>query len=183
MALKLFRHTGHNTLLMPGETRLAPHPGWMVLAASLWLGLACNVALWRAVTSGDAHELLAAVKVAGLVAGGSGAILSLLGWRRTLKPAVTLFLLAGAAAACGIWVQGLPVDALWNQRPRSLLPSWTSFLRWQVPALFAVLALLPIVWAWNQRLRRLPGPQQLNANLTGAGMAAIVAIVAFLVPA
>jgi hypothetical protein len=27
MALKLFRSTGHSTLLMPGETRLAPHPG------------------------------------------------------------------------------------------------------------------------------------------------------------
>jgi hypothetical protein len=32
--------------------------------------------------------------------------------------------------------------------------------------------LLPIVWIWNQRLRRLPGPNQLNANLLTAGFGA-----------
>jgi lipid A ethanolaminephosphotransferase len=172
MALKLFRTTGHSTLIMPGEARLAPHPVWLVLAVSLWLGLACNVALWRAIAGADAAMMSSALKIAGALAGGSAFVLGLLGWRRTLKPAATVLLLAGAVVACGIWTQGLPFDSLWTQRPRALLPAWANLLRWQVPALLALLALLPIVWIWNQRLRRLPGPNQLNANLLTAGFGA-----------
>ena len=176
MALKLFRATGHSTLILPGEVRLAPHPAWLVLVVSLWLGLACNVALWRAIAGSDAASMATAVKIAGAVGGGSAIVLGLLGWRRTLKPAATLLLLAGAVVACGIWTQGLPFDSLWTQRPRTLLPAWANLLRWQVPALLALLALLPIVWVWNQRLRRLPGPRQLNANLLTAGLGAAVLV-------
>jgi lipid A ethanolaminephosphotransferase len=172
MALKLFRTTGHSTLILPGEARLAPHPVWLVLAVSVWLGFACNVALWRAIAHPDPAAMASALKIAGAVAGGSAVVLGLLGWRRTLKPAATLLLLAGAVIACGIWTQGLPFDSLWTQRPRALLPSWANLLRWQVPVLLAVLALLPVVWVWNQRLRRLPGPNQLNANLLTAGLGA-----------
>ena len=41
-------------------------------------------------------------------------------------------------------------------------------MRWQVPALMLLLAVLPIVWIWHVQLRRLPGPAQLKANLLGA---------------
>jgi lipid A ethanolaminephosphotransferase len=174
MALKLFRTTGHSTLIMPGETRLAPHPVRLVLVASLWLALACNVALWRAVASSDAAMLALALKIAGAIAGGSAIVLGLLGWRRTLKPVATLLLLAGAVIACGIWSQGLPIDSLWTQRPRALLPSWANLLRWQVLVLLAMLAVVPVVWVWSLRLRRLPGPNQLNANLLTAGAGAAV---------
>jgi lipid A ethanolaminephosphotransferase len=173
MALKLFRSTGHSTLLMPGETRLAPHPGWLVLAASLWLGVVCNVALWRAL-AGAGVGSRTALAVGGLLAGGGGVVLSALGWRRTLKPAITVVLFLGALVACGLWVQGLPVESLWTQRPRALLPPWASLLGWQVPALFAALALLPVAWMWSQPLRRLTGPVQLRANLWGMVLGAAV---------
>lgn len=168
MALKLFRHTGYSTILMPGETRQALHPGWLVLAASLWVGVACNVAVWRLDTP---RAMLAS---AALLAGGSGMVLSVFGWRRTLKLAITVLLLAASLFACGLWIQDLPVESLWQQRPRGLLPPWPSFLRWQVLALLAVLALVPIVWVWNLQVRRLRGPQQLRANVGGAVAGAIV---------
>src|SRR5512133_2156974 len=112
MALKLFRSTGYSSILAPGETRSAAlHPGWLMLAVSLWAGFVCNVALWRALAAGPASGgLPLAIVLGAFVAGGCGFVLSLLGWRRTLKPAATLVLLAAALSACAIWVQGLPLD-------------------------------------------------------------------------
>lgn len=176
MALRLFRTTGFSTLLMPGEARLATHPMWVVLATSAWLALACNVAVWR-LAAGDTDSAGAAAGSVLAIGGGSFALLSLLGWRRTLRLTATLLLLAGALAACGLWIQALPLEALWQQRPRTLLPGWAAFMRWQVPTLMLLLAVVPIVWIWHMQLRRLPGPEQLQANVTGAlaGAAAFVA--------
>src|SRR5690349_10721718 len=108
MALRLFRTTGYSTLLMPGEARVAPHPARIVLWASLWIGLACNVAVWR-LFSGDAGSVRSAVSSAAILAGGSALVFSILGWRRTLKPAVTLGLMIAALLACGLWTQQLPI--------------------------------------------------------------------------
>jgi lipid A ethanolaminephosphotransferase len=166
MALRLFRTTGYSTLLMPGESRLATHPALLVLWASLWLAIACNVAVWRLWAGAiDWRTALGAVAVIG---GASGAVLSLLGWRRTLKPAITLLVIAAALVAIGLWTQQLPVGTLWQGPPRTLLPAWASFLRWQVITLLLVLAVLPIVWLWNHPVRRLPGQVQLKASLLGA---------------
>jgi len=179
MALKLFRSTGYSSLLLPGESRLATHPSWLVLVASLWLGVVCNVGLWRLAggTSPDARGALAAVL---LIAGGNGMFLSLLAWRRTLRFAITIALLVGALVACGLWSQQLPIETLWHGPSRGLLPAWTSFLRWQVLALILALAVVPIVWVWNQPFRRLSGPTQLRANLIGAVLAAIVFVTGLL---
>lgn len=170
MALKLFRSTGYSSILAPGETRLATHPGWLILAIGLWIGFACNVAVWREVRAlgagpGLARTLLAAAFIAAAVA----TLLSLLGWRRTLKKAATALLLLSALTASCIWVQGLPVDSnLLDRGLRSLLvPTWPSLLRWQVPVLIVVLGLVPMLWVWQLQVRRLPGPQQLASNLTG----------------
>jgi glucan phosphoethanolaminetransferase (alkaline phosphatase superfamily) len=182
MRLKLFRSTGYSTLLMPGETRVAMHPGWLVLATSLWLGFVCNVALWRALSGSAMGTGFGTALLSGaLVAGTGGALLSLLGWRRTLKPAATVLLFLGALFACGMWAQAVPVDGgLWGVRPGALMPGWASLLRWQVPALLVGLALLPSFWVWHVNLRRLPGPDQLRANLSGAAMGIVVAAVAAL---
>jgi hypothetical protein len=173
MALKLFRSTGYSSLLLPGESRLAPHPSRLVLGASLWLAIACNVGLWRLLggTAPDVRNALASVL---LIGGASGFFLSAFGWRRTIRLAVTAALVVGALLACGLWSQQLPVESLWHGPSRSLLPAWASFLRWQVLALVLVLAVVPIVWVWNHSLRRLSGPAQLKSNLTGAVLAAIV---------
>ena len=179
MSLKLFRSTGYSSILAPGETRVATHPGWLVLATSLWIGFASNVALWRALISGvESGRGLGWALTAGVFAtAASGAVLSLLGWRRTFKPAATVLLLLAALAACGIWFQSLPLEAsLLDRGLAALLPAWPSLLRWQVPVLLLVLALMPMLWLWNTQVRRLPGPEQLGVN--AAGMAAGAAVVA-----
>jgi glucan phosphoethanolaminetransferase (alkaline phosphatase superfamily) len=174
MALKLFRSTGHSTLLLPGETRLLPHPQWMVLAVSAWLGIACNVGLWRLITRG-ADEALQALTAVAVLAGGSGLALSLFCWRRTMRPIATLLLFGGALLACSLWIQQLPIEALWMQRPATLLPAWTSFMRGSVVWLMLLLAVAPIAWVWHGAWRRLPGPSQLRANaLSATGFALLL---------
>jgi lipid A ethanolaminephosphotransferase len=173
MALRLFRTTGYSTLLMPGEARVAPHPARIVLLASLWIGIVCNVAVWR-LFSGDLGSLRPALSSAAVLVGASGMVFSLFGWRRTLKPAVTLGLLLATLVACGLWTQQLPVETLWHGPSRVLLPAWASFLRWQMLAVAMVLGVVPIVTVWNMSMRRLPGPAQLRANMAGVFLAGLV---------
>ena len=178
MALKLFRSTGYSSILMAGETRLALHPGWMILAVSLWAGYVCNVALWRALAGSEGAAGAGHVLVLGAFLSGVCAMfLSLLGWRKTLKPAATLILILAALAACSIWSQALRVDATLLDRTPStvLVPPWASLLRWQVLASLAGLALVPAFWLWQKPLRRLSGPEQLKVNIAGIVLGAAVA--------
>ena len=179
MALKLFRSTGYSSLLMPGESRVATHPSWLVLGASAWLAIVCNVGVWR-LLGGTASDVRIALASVLLIGGANGLFLSVFGWRRTIRFAITLALLAGALMACGLWSQQLPVETLWHGPSRSLLPAWASFLRWQVLVLILVLAVVPIVWVWNQALRRVSGPAQLKANLVGGVLSAVIFVAGLL---
>lgn len=176
MSLKLFRSTGYASILSPGETRVATHPGWLIAAVSVWVGFACNVALWRAFAAGDSHALMRAVTVGALIAAVGGVVLSMLGWRKTLKPAGTVILYTMALMAASVWAQALPVDAslLDHDLSSLLLPSWASLLRWQLPTLLVGLAVVPSVWMWHTHVRRLPGPEQLSINMSGVVLAGLV---------
>lgn len=170
MSLKLFRSTGYSSLLAPGESRVATHPAWLVLLVSLWIGFACNPALWRELRSlGDGPGWGNALLAGLLIAGTCASLLSLLGWRRTLKRAATVLLLFAAFAAACIWVQAKPLDSsLFEQGLKTLvLPQWPSLLRWQFPALLVALGFVPMLFVWQVQVRRLPGPQQLASNITG----------------
>ncbi|RYF37721.1 MAG: DUF1705 domain-containing protein [Comamonadaceae bacterium] len=173
--LKLFRSTGYSSILAPGETRVATHPGWLVLGLSLWVGFVCNVGLWRVVAAGQPEHLRAALTTGVFAAAATGTLLSMLGWRRTFKLAATIWLVLAALAACGIWLQDLPFDSrLLAKGLRALLPTWTSLMRWQAPALLAVLALVPLLWLWRTPLRRLSGPTQLAVNVIGMAIGCAV---------
>jgi lipid A ethanolaminephosphotransferase len=170
MSLKLFRSTGYSSILGPGETRVAPHPSWLVLAVSLWIGFACNVGLWRYLRGMEGGPTLDRALITGaFIAATCGAVLSLLGWRRTVKRVAGVLLLLAALVAACIWVQGLPLDATLLDRGlrQLLLPAWPSLLRWQFPALLIALGVVPVLWLSQLRLRRLAGPQQMQANITG----------------
>lgn len=178
MSLKLFRSTGYSSILAPGESRVATHPGWLVVTTSLWIGFACNVALWRELRSyGSGGIGLGRAMLAGaFIAAACASLLSLMGWRRTLKRTATILLLLAALAATSIWVQGRAMDAdLLGQGFRSLLlPGWPSLLRWQFPALLVGIGLVPMLWVWQLQVRRLPGPKQMASNATGMLLGLVV---------
>jgi glucan phosphoethanolaminetransferase (alkaline phosphatase superfamily) len=178
MSLKLFRSTGFASILDPGETRVAMHPGWVIAAVSAWIGFVANVAVWRGFSSGDAGGLAQAVTLGAFIAAGCAAILSVLGWRKTLKPAATLMLLLAALAAANIWGQALPVNGALVEGGMSGLffPPWASLLRWQVLFLIVFLGLVPMLWVWQTHVRRLPGPQQMGINMTGVFLAGVLLV-------
>ena len=171
MALKLFRSTGYSSLFAPGQSRVAMHPGRMIAAISAWAGFVCNVALWRELSGSPTAGmgLARALALSVLASGACIVVLSVLGWRRTLKPAGSLVILFAALSACSVWAQALPLDAnLLDQRLAGvILPPWPSLLRWQVSALLAGLVLVPTVWAWRTTLRRLSASQQLSVTVMG----------------
>jgi glucan phosphoethanolaminetransferase (alkaline phosphatase superfamily) len=174
MSLKLFRSTGYHSILSPGETRVATHPGWAVVASSLWIGFACNPWFWRSVSEGGPALASSALQAAAIT-GAAGTVLSLFGWRRTLKPVATLLLGAAALVAAGAWTQdGALATKLDSQRAVLALPSWASLFSWQVPTLLVLLGLLPMIWLWNTHPRRLSGSSQLAANLAGMALGATI---------
>lgn len=179
MALKLFRSTGYSSILAPGETRQALHPAWMAVAVSLWTGFVCNVAVWRGLrgSASLSHGLASGAAVASA----SLLVLSVLGWRKTLKPAATVVLVLAALGSATIWAQAWPVDRSLLARPASAIfvPAWPDLLRWQFSATLVALALAPAIWVWQTSLRRLRGPQQLRVNLLGV----VVALALFLASA
>jgi glucan phosphoethanolaminetransferase (alkaline phosphatase superfamily) len=174
MGLKLFRSTGYSSILAPGETRLPMHPAWLLLAVSLWAGFMCNVAVWRGLRGSDslAHGLTVGATVAAVCL----FIVSIFGWRKTIKPAATVVLALAALASATIWGQAWPVDASLLARPASAIfvPAWPDLLRWQVSATLVGLALVPAIWVWQKPVRRLGGPQQFNVNVLGIVIAIAV---------
>ncbi|MEJ7930853.1 hypothetical protein WG922_12805 [Ramlibacter sp. AN1015] len=177
MSLKLFRSTGYSTLLAPGEARLALHPRWAVAGVSAWVGLACNVALWRSLIDWQPTGLARALALGLLTTGMLGAVLSLLCWRRTFKPVATVLLMLAGAAAAGAWSHGAaaPVSELGGPW---VFPGWASLLGWRVPLMLCVLALLPMLVTWNTQLRRLSGPSQWAANVRGIGWSVLLLVAA-----
>lgn len=174
MSLKLFRTTGYSTMLLPGEARLAPMPGWAVAAVGAWIALACNVNLWQAVLDVDAAALGLALVRALLVGGGLGMALSLVCWRRTFKPLASTLLVLAAASAASTWLHKLPAGLI-TPAPEQLFPGWAALLDWRVSTMLGVLGLLPTLVLWSTPLRRLAGPAQLAANLKGIGFGALLA--------
>jgi glucan phosphoethanolaminetransferase (alkaline phosphatase superfamily) len=168
MSLKLFRSTGYSSILMAGETRLPMHPGWMIFATSIWVGFACNVVLWRQLRAPGSSSLGQALATGAFAAAACAIILSVLGWRKTLKPAATLILFLAALAVCAAWERPAGETGL------LMMPSLSGLLQWQAWATLAGLALLPAIWVGKTRLRRLPGNQQLSANMACIFAAATV---------
>jgi lipid A ethanolaminephosphotransferase len=169
MSLKLFRSTGYASILSAGETRLPMHPGWMILLTSVWAGFACNAALWRELSAGGGAGLRQALTASAFIAAAGAMLLSLLGWRKTLKPAALLILLQAGLAASTAWRQAAPLSSgvAAMRFPALLLPSWSGLLQWQLWATLSALVLLPAVWVWKTQVRRLSGNEQLGVNLIG----------------
>jgi lipid A ethanolaminephosphotransferase len=167
MSLKLFRSTGYASILSAGETRLPMHPGWMILLTSVWAGFACNAALWHELSAGAG--LRQALTTSTFIAAAGAMLLSLLGWRKTLKPAALLILLLAGLAASTAWRQAAPLSngVAAMRFPGLLLPSWSGLLQWHLWATVAALVLLPAVWVWKTQVRRLSGNEQLGVNLIG----------------
>ena len=145
-------------------------PALIVLLASVWLAVAGNLALWQTLSRlpdiSGFKGLVFSVAFALIIAGAITVVLSLLAWRWTLKPAISLLLLLAAFATYYMLMYGIVVDT-----PMVINVFQTDVreardqLSWQLLLSVLVLAVLPMLWLWPQPLTRDTWRQQLVRNL------------------
>jgi lipid A ethanolaminephosphotransferase len=196
MGLKLFRSTGHSSLLdtrtaaawqkrSPGllGRALGRNPLILLLAVSLWLGTVGNVALWRALagldmlrTVGD-YAFVAAFVI--IITGTLCLLFALLAWPRTIKPLLVILLLMGASGMHFMLNYGIVIDQTMITNVLQTSPRETRDLinmRWLVTML--VVAGIPMVWLWRQNVQRIAWPQQAMRNIVFAVVCAVAVLVA-----
>ncbi|MHB1247966.1 MAG: phosphoethanolamine transferase domain-containing protein, partial [Polaromonas sp.] len=87
---------------------------WLVVLTSLWIATVGNVALWRelarlpGLSTGQVATI--SIALALVIALATAALLSVLAWRWTLKPVITLFLLSAAFGAYFMMAYGVVID-------------------------------------------------------------------------
>lgn len=127
----------------------------LILMASLWLAVLGNLALWRNLMAlpdlTGWHGLFFGAAFAFIIACLVAAVLSLLAWRFTLKPAIALLLLLAAFATHYMLMYGIVVDTpmLVNVLQTDHREARDQ-LSWRLLATVLLLAVLPIVWLWRQ---------------------------------
>jgi lipid A ethanolaminephosphotransferase len=168
--------------------RAARHPLWLLGWACLWLASAGNIALWRELTQlnllqgarGVAFGLAVGVLLFALLVIVSG----LLAWRGTLKPMLTLMLIASALATHFMFTYRVVLD---TSMVTNVLQTHTSealeLLSARLVGTVLVLGILPSVWIWRTPVRRLPWTRRALHNLGvicgGIVVAAAVVLVSF----
>ena len=161
------------------------HPSKAVLLLSLWLASVCNVPLWRAVAAlpgqGSLRGWGFALAFALIVAAGNVALLSLLAWRFTLKPAATALLLIAALGAYFMLAYGIVIDAsmLTNALQTDLHES-RDLLNWRLPVTVLALSAPPLLWLYRRPLQRLSALRQLGHNALLLGLALVTIVVSAL---
>ena len=159
---------------------------WVVLLASFWVATVCNVALWRELTRLPGLELaqLALLDLAlGLViALATAALLSLLAWRWTLKPAITLLLLSAAFGAYFMMTYGVVIDQtmMVNTLQTDVRES-RDLLNWRLVATLLALAGVPGFFLWRLEVRRKTGGRRLLANALTVMAASVLLVLVVMV--
>lgn len=171
MSLKLFRSTefAPSSLFSPEGQRAATHPGWVLLFASVWIATVCNMALWRELLRlpdlDNTRGLIFAGAFAVMVAATVFALLSLLAWRWTLKPAIAVFLLTAAFGAYFMAAYGVVIDTtMMVNVMQTDLRETRDLFNVRLLGRLLLLAVLPMLWLWRTPIRRTTWPRRVLQN-------------------
>jgi lipid A ethanolaminephosphotransferase len=143
----------------------------LIVLASFWLAVLGNLALWRNLLGlpdlTGLHGLLFGAAFALIIACVVAAILSLLAWRWTLKPAITVLLLLAAFATHYMLMYGVVVDTpmLVNVIQTDTREARDQ-LSWRLLVTVLTLAIFPMIWLWRQPLSRVSFAQQAVRNIS-----------------
>lgn len=152
------------------ETRPG-RPAWaLVLAASLWMALLGNLPLWRELARlpelGNLRGMAFGIGFGLFVTAALVALLSLLAWRWTLKPALTLCLVSAAAGSYFMLAYGIVIDATMMVNVLQTDPREArDLLNLKLFGSLLVLGLLPAIWIWRQPVRRMGAARTIATNL------------------
>ena len=174
--------SGRRAVAHPTHPSRDIHPAWVVVLASAWLATACNVPLWREVAALPGQGTLRgwgfALAFAVIVAAGNAALLSVLAWRWTLKPAITVLLLMAAFGAYFMLAYGIAIDAsmLVNVMQTDVKEAG-DLLNWRMLATVLALTAPPLLWLYRRPVRRMHVFRHMAHN----GMLLVGAIVVIVV--
>lgn len=163
------------------------HPAWVVVLISTWLATACNVPLWREVAQlpgqGGLRGWGFALAFALIVAAGNAALLSLLAWRWTLKPAVLVLVLMAAFGAYFMLAYGIAIDAsmLVNVMQTDVKEAG-DLLNLRMLGTVLILAAPPLLWLYRRPVLRLTALRHVAHNgLLLVGSIAVIVVCLLLV--
>ena len=163
------------------------HPVWVVVFISAWLATACNVPLWREVAQlpgqGSLRGWGFALAFAFIVAAGNAALLSLLAWRWTLKPAAALLVVMAAFGAYFMLAYGVAIDAsMLTNVLQTDVKEAGDLLNVRMLATVLALAVPPLWWLLRRPVRRLSLLRHVAHNgLLLAGAIAVIVVCLLLV--
>ena len=152
------------------------HPLWLVLIYSLWIATVCNIPLWREWSRmpelQNLRGLAMGLGFAATITATMAFLFSLLNWRWTLKPAITLSLFAAAFGAHFMLSYGIVIDSsmLVNALETDLRET-RDLVNTQMLGTVLVMAVLPTIWLWRQRTPRPSVLRQIGSNLLTAVLA------------
>ncbi len=156
----------------------AYNPAWLVVGVSLWMAVVANLPLWRELfqlrlinsPSGAAF----AMGLASIIAATLTVLCSLLAWRWTLKPLLTLLLIAAAFGAHFMLSYGVVIDTtMMTNALQTDAREATGLLNLRLMAIVFVLGIVPSLVIWRLPLAYGPWARRLLQNLfllMGAGV-------------
>ena len=184
----LLPHLATGTAPLPVSTATRHlHPAWVVVLISTWLATACNVPLWREVAQlpgqGSLRGWGFAIAFALIVAAGNAALLSLLAWRWTLKPAATVLVVMAAFGAYFMLAYGVAIDAsMLTNVLQTDVKEAGDLLNWRMLATVLALAVPPLWWLLRRPVLRLSTLRHAAHNgLLLAGAIAVIVVCLLLV--
>lgn len=147
---------------------------------ALWIALFANWPLWRALA--ELPEMASprgALFIGGfgvMVAAVTTALLAPFAWRRTLKPACALLLIAAALGAHFMGSYGVVIDPTMMVNVLQTNPGETrDLLSLRLFASVALLAGLPLLWLWRTPLKTPGAMRQLGRNAAAIVAALVLA--------
>lgn len=159
---------------------------WLVGQASIWIATVCNVALWRELTRlpglTSAQAIIIGIALALVTGLASAALLSLLAWRWTLKPAITVFLVSAAVGAYFMMTYGVVIDkTMMVNTLQTDIRETRDLLNWRLLATVLVLAVFPGIFLWRQKVQQTSVARQAFSNAaTLLGTLALLILVLFI---
>ena len=152
---------------------------------ALWLGLLCNWPLWqhlqRLPEMAGSRGLLFVLAFMGMVTGLIGALLSLLAWRRLIKPVLAISLLSAAALAHFIGSYGIVIDpTMVVNIVQTDVREASDLLSLRLLLSLLLLGVLPLLWLWRRPLATHGVGARLGLNLLGfvLGIALVLGLAA-----
>ena len=165
-------------------TAAAPNPATLAVLAALWLASVCNWPLWRALWSlpemqsprGVVFMLSLGLVITALAA----AVLALAAWRRSIKPAIGMLVLAAAFGAHFMGSYGVVIDPTMMLNVLGTdVQETLDLLNGRLLAGVALLAGVPLMLLWRVRPARVgvAGQAWRNALLLVGSLTLLVTLV------